>query len=346
MTPHKDHDRGTFVIDRRFPGVGRIKKASGTTDAKMYDSLNQMLSTLWTMGRADLLLGIQAGRLHLMIVWAAFRRGALNELPDENSLAQLKEAVETWRQDLDCSTKHRSRLGQVFKVLAIPTVATLSDAPQLLKAYRFTARTAGHHRSFNLARAALQAFLRDAVGKSHTLYGAVLDIRPLKVDRREGNPQSPEEARTIREALGQHGATWWSMCTTGMMPDELWGRKWRVGPNYVRILGTKRDARRRDVPLVYAPSVPSTETPNGFAQALRKATGGDVAPYDARRTYIHWLEEAGVTRTRRKLYAGHAAGDVTELYERHELARFLVDDAEKIRAYLGSDRPHLQVVEA
>ncbi|MCH7476390.1 MAG: hypothetical protein IIA27_17235 [Gemmatimonadetes bacterium] len=167
MTPHRDKQRGTFVIDRRFPGVGRIKKASGTTDAKMYESLNQMLSTLWTMGRADLLLGIQAGRLHLMVVWAAFRRGALHELPDEISLTGLAGAVETWRQDLDCSAKHRSRLGQVFKALAIPGSATLSDAPRLLKAYRFTARAAGHHRSFNLARAGVQAFLRDEVGKSH-----------------------------------------------------------------------------------------------------------------------------------------------------------------------------------
>ena len=346
MTPHRDKNVGTFVIDRRFPGVGRIKRASGTADPKMHESLNQMLSALWNMGRADLLLGIQAGRIHPMIVWAAFRRGALHELPDENSFAQLKEVVETWRRDLDCSAKHRSRLGQVFKALAFPLGATLSDLPRLLKAYRFTARAAGHHRSFNLARAGVQGFLRDTVGKSHTLYGAVTDIRSLRVERREGNPQSPDEARVIREALKQHGASWWAMCCTGMMPDEYWGRKWRVGPNYVRILGTKRDARKRDVPLVCAPVVPSTKTSSGFAQALRKVTGGDVQPYDGRRTFMHWMEEAGITRTRRRMYMGHAVKDVADLYERHELARFLDDDGAKIRAYLGGDRPYLQVVES
>ncbi len=346
MTPHRDNQRGTLVLDRRFPGVGRIKRASGTTDGKLFNSLNLMLDTLWNMGRADLLLAIQAGRLHPMIVWAAFRRGALHELPDEISLTGLAGAVETWRLDLDCSAKHRSRLGQVFNALAMPGNATLSDLPRLLKAYRFTARAAGHHRSFNLARAGVQAFLRDEVGKSHSLYAAATDVRSLRVERREGNPQSPEEARAIRDALKQHGPSWWAMCCTGMMPDEYWGLKWRVGPNYVRILGTKREARKRDVPLICAPVVPSTKTSSGFAQALRKVTGGDVQPYDGRRTFMHWMEEAGITRTRRRMYMGHAVKDVADLYERHELARFLDDDGAKIRAYLGGDRPHLQVMES
>ena len=332
MTPHKDRGRGTLVLDRRFSGVGRIKRASGTTDEKLYAALNQMLDTLWNMGRADLLLAIQAGRLHPMIVWSAFRRGALHELPDEISLTGLGGAVETWRQQFDCSPKHRLSLKQSFKALAIPLGATLSDLPRLLKAYRFTARAAGHHRSFNLARAAVQAFFRDEVGKSHPLYVAATDVRSLRVERREGNPQSPEEARSIRDALKQHGPSWWAMCCTGMMPDEYWGRKWRVGPNYIRILGTKRDARKRDVPLICAPVVPTTKTPSGFAQALRKVTGGDVQPYDGRRTFMHWMEEAGITRTRRRMYIGHAVKDVADLYERHELARFLDDDAAKIRA--------------
>ena len=345
MTPHKDHDCGTFIIDRRFP-IGRIKRASGTTDEKQFRNLNQMLDALWSMGRADLLQGIQTGRLHPMVVWAAFRSGSLHELPDQDSLMGLKAATDVWVKRLDCSPKHRTGLRGSFKALMISKDATLIDLPRLVKAYRFTCRSRGYHRSFNLARSAVQAFLRDELGKSHTLYGKVGDVRPLKVQRREGNPQEPDEARAIRAALGRHGDAWWSMCCTGMGPDEYWSLKWRVGPNYVRILGTKREARKRDVPLVFAPARPDTKTGWSFAQALRKLTNGDVQPYDARRTFIHWMEEAGVTRIRRKMYAGHRTGDVTELYERHELAGFLDDDATKIRAYLGGDLPHLQVVKA
>ena len=59
----------------------------------------------------------------------------------------------------------------------------------------------------------------------------------------------------------------------------------------MHILGTKRDSRDRRVPVLFTPTIPSPATAIGFAQALRKVT--DVEPYDARRTYAHWLEEAG-----------------------------------------------------
>ena len=219
--------------------------------------------------------------------------------------------------------------------LAIPLEATLSDLPRLLKAYRFTARAAGHHRSFNLARAGVQAFLRDEVGKSHSLYTAATDVRSLRVERREGNPQSPDEARVIRDALGQHGTAWWSMCTSGMMPDELWGRKWRVGPNYIHIMGTKREARDRKVPRICTPTMPLLKQSTTFNHALTKATSGTVQPYDARRTFLHWMEEARITRTRRKMYAGHSVKDVTDLYERHEVAAYLESDTNLLREYLG-----------
>ena len=45
--------------------------------------------------------------------------------------------------------------------------------------------------------------------------------------------------------------------------------------------------------------------------------------YDLRRTVAHWLEEAGIPRARRKLYMGHRSGDVTDLYERHQVETYL-----------------------
>ncbi len=49
-----------------------------------------------------------------------------------------------------------------------------------------------------------------------------------------------------------------------------------------------------------------------------------------------WLEGAGIPRTRRKLYMGHGKTDVTDLYERHDVERFLAEDGEKLRTYLGA----------
>ena len=57
-----------------------------------------------------------------------------------------------------------------------------------------------------------------------------------------------------------------------------------------------------------------------------------------------WMEEAGIQRTRRKMYHGHGVKDVTELYERHEVAAFLDSDADLLRQHLGDEKRHLEVV--
>ena len=148
--------------------------------------------------------------------------------------------------------------------------------------------------------------------------------------------------------MGKHGDTWWSMCTTGMMPDELWGGKWKVGPNYVHVMGTKTQARTaarsRKVPRIWTPTRPTPETPGGFAKALVKASGGAVTPYDGRRTFAYWMEEAGIGRTRLEMYMGHSARNVTDLYTRHDVAVHLDTDAELLRKYLGEEQRHLAVV--
>ena len=92
--------------------------------------------------------------------------------------------------------------------------------------------------------------------------------------------------------------------------------------------------------------MPLLRQPTTFNHALTKATNGTVQPYDARRTFGHWLEEAAITRTRIKLYMGHAAKDVTDLYLRHELAAYLESDADLLREYLGEQRGGLKVVKA
>lgn len=79
---------------------------------------------------------------------------------------------------------------------------------------------------------------------------------------------------------------------------------------------------------------------------MTRATNGTVQPYDARRTFSHWLEEARITQTLIKMYMGHAAKDVTDLYQRHELAAYLESDADLLREYLGEQQGGLRLVKA
>ena len=99
------------------------------------------------------------------------------------------------------------------------------------------------------------------------------------------------------------------MCCTGMMPDELWGEQLRVGPNYVHIMGTKREARDRKVPRICTPTMPLLRQRTTFHHAVTKATNGTVRPYDARRHLLHSTEEDRTTRSRRQVYAVHSLKD-------------------------------------
>ena len=50
------------------------------------------------------------------------------------------------------------------------------------------------------------------------------------------------------------------------------------------------------------------------------------------------MEEAGISRTRRRLYRGHGPKDVGDLYEEHEVRAFLGEDRELLLAYLKRSR--------
>ncbi len=58
------------------------------------------------------------------------------------------------------------------------------------------------------------------------------------------------------------------------------------------------------------------------------------------------MEEAGSSRSGRMNYMGHQVGDVMEIYERVELARFLEEDADRMKAYLGENTKLLKAVES
>lgn len=46
------------------------------------------------------------------------------------------------------------------------------------------------------------------------------------------------------------------------------------------------------------------------------------------------MEEAKIARIRRVMYPGHGDTDMTSRYERVEIERFLLEDAEVLRSYI------------
>src|SRR5438093_6474787 len=83
---HRTSKHGTFRLDRRFPGVGRVAVASGATTATEFHKRDALLTRLYDQGRLDLLRAIQAGTLNVTEVYAADRSGQLDTLTGDRAL--------------------------------------------------------------------------------------------------------------------------------------------------------------------------------------------------------------------------------------------------------------------
>lgn len=334
----KDHGRGTLVLDRRFKGIGRLKVASGTSDRRVFGMLNAMLTTLYDKGRLDLLLAIHKRTLLPMECWMTYREGDLERIQTADRAVRVDKVAARWIAQKSASAGHKRNLKAAFAALASQrTNATLADLPDLLRLYRVRCETAQTPRVFNQAKAAARRLLRERVGNRSPLYLDVVGVPALKERRKEGHPQTVQAAMAVRDALGPaHGSIWWAMCLTGMGPGELWGR-WEIAPEGVRIAGTKTATRNRLIPRIDFLRAPERDYRRFRIMLARHG----LTPYDGRRTFAHWMEEAGIPRTRRRQYLGHTLGDVTDRYESHDVRPYLKADAERMRAYLADCSPDI-----
>jgi integrase len=395
--PHRSNDRGSLVVDKRYPELGRLKRATGTTDPTIYKLYVAMLDTLYASGRLDILRALKDRRVTFAEVWEVYRpmkdRPAdLNRLPSVETVRKLfvveapagvdpltlvgtrddDGAFSLWLRGLDCGDFHRNAVAvharQLARVAPSLLGATVADVPTLVQKCRARALAARpqRRRMFNGVRTSAITFLKAMVGRAHPLYGAALEVERLKETRKKGRPMEPAEARALRDALNAvtpgAGDAVWAMCCTGMGPKEYWQTPWTVTVDRVRIHGTKREGRVRDVPLVDAAAVAGgprsaqktvihrlyqishgAQASGGTRRGVRRPspfpTAWPVAhtAYDGRRTFSHWMAEAGIERARRISYMGHGSVDMTDLYERHQVETHLRRDAEKLRRYLGLD---------
>ena len=326
---------GTLIIDRTFRCVGRLKIRTGTRIPAVRRKLSRMLTALADEGRVDMLRAVRDGRISIMQLHDAYQRKALDQLPSAETSKPLAAAMANWIASFG-ETKHATSLETSRRYLQLAKPAALvSDLPQLLETLRTTLGKA-HPRSFNMLRSAASGFVRQTLKRSHPLYAHVLAVElvPIKKTRRH-RPLTVAEMRVWFPAPSSDpvDAIAWGMATTGMGAGEYWGR-WSVLLDRVHIEGTKRESRVRDVPLIFPPAVPRIHR-RTFEDKLRERTSRAMTPYDLRRTFANWMEQAGIIRTRRKLYMGHSAGDTTGLYELHEVSAFLAADGATLRQFAG-----------
>ena len=168
---HRVSQGGSYRIDRRFAGVGRLALASGTRNKKRFDALNVMLTELYEDGRLDLLRTLRERRITLQQVYGAKRTGRLPYLASELVLLDpLWACVEAWLPDSAPAESSRKRYGVSFNALRRcgvlgdhATVANLSSVPWS----RLRDRWPNSAADWNRLRAAVSRFLTLTLGDKH-----------------------------------------------------------------------------------------------------------------------------------------------------------------------------------
>lgn len=340
--PHKDRGKGTYILDRKVRDVGRIKRASGTDDVKMFRSLNQMIDGLEAKGRLDILVAIRDGTLSPLLVWSHYRTGDLDRLPKPEALVPLGEAWEDWNKHRTCGVFDRASKAQALKRLQRESrvSATVAELPTILGKLRLTLEREKKAVAFNHTKRAVQAFLRDRYSSSSAIYGQVRAHRDLPVTPKQHKGWlSVKGVLALCNTLDDEMKTAvWSLCSTGMRPKEYFATPWERRTYCVHIPYGKTAAAERDIPDLGMVDRPSM-TYSAFMQRLRRKTGKrGVRPYDFRRTFMEWMTDAEIDARRRRIYFGHEVPEVTELYRQKPTLEQLRNDAEIMKSWLKKQR--------
>lgn len=340
------------------PVLLRVKRSTGSTDPRVKRKMEDMLRTLWKQPKhRHLVEEIATGVRSLLDVFAADEARALDELAPPLEDREVPTLLDTWLATLAASAEHKHRIRQCFAQLCAGQRRTvrISDLSRLLTDYRAQCFTRGHARAFSYAKAAVLAFFRDNgvsprheyhvdvhllssfEGKDHSVEGLTISDARAVGERLAALSLHPHGAKQEDRSRGVEAAHVWEVLyKTGMNPKEFFGNAWTPLADRVVIKGTKRVGRRwgadgRAVPRLVS-LVRTTLSQDWFARLLKQA---GATPYQGRKTFARMLEDAGIPRTRRQLYLGHGARDITDLYERHEITAFLAEDTARLVAFLG-----------
>jgi hypothetical protein len=302
----KAQQRGTYRIDKRYKGIGRIQRASGTTDKKTFNGILAMLTQLHQTAKFDVLKEIQAGVITPLEAYAHWRDGKLDYLPSAKTLQLVDPTVIKFiEQHYKIPTTRRAYLFAVQRFVATMGNHPIQHLPQKIKLYRRKCQDADVEATFNRLRIVIKAYLSDTFTRKSALWVAATEIGTLSYEEKTTEPLTVPYFNSLETLLPDpYFAMVKTMCLTGMGWSEFAG-KWRIESDRVWIHG----------------------------QSLRKALkkiDPSLHVYRFRHTFQHWLERSRLIPSHIKFYMGHS--DST--YSKHDIEPFLKEDAEAIRAYL------------
>lgn len=346
MMTHRVSEGGSFRIDRRFKGVGRIALASGTTNKKRFRAYNVMLSDLHEDGKLDVLRAVQDGRISIQELYQAHRTGRIPYVASDLLLHEkLWPAVEAWVPRSASAEASRKRYAVSLVALKkhgpLGASAKVSDLSGIdWRALRDEWPNSGA--DWNRMRAAVSRFLSMGLGdKHHPFRRKVMSKLPRARESRGRVPEiTPALFWKIVEHSNEHlRPCWVTLAVTGLRvrSEYLALEEHHLRPltREIEVPGTKTEGSADVVkvgekawPWIVAavPSPLQYKALRGHWKAACEAAGAEgLWMHDLRHFYGQQLVESGQSEASVQTGLRHASPGMTRRYTRRkdhgELAR-------------------------
>lgn len=341
MTPHRVSPGGSFEIDRRFPGVGRIRMASGAMSVRQFRDYDALLSKLKKADRVDLLRALKARRITLTELADADRRGQLGAADADVLLSRtLADAIAAVAARKGADAGHfRARLRHLPAELE--RVRDLADVDWAALARGWTMSAA----EWNHVQRATSRLLSLTLGKFHPFTRQVRerfvwkgepprvpDLTPEAFERVLG--KVPAELRPCYRTLVLTGMRRgeYLRCTLEHLMPELPG---------IRVPGTKTAASAAVIPVARSvwpwveAAVPCPVSDwmlrTRWYEACDRAKVARVRLHDLRHCTAQWLVNAGRPEAGVQRFLRHVSPATTR---RYTLQRTRSEDAAALAAVL------------
>ena len=193
---------GAFQFDRVFPGVGRIKKSSGTTKLKVFQDRDALLTKLYQSSSLDVLRAFKAGKITIEEMVQADRGNnvamSLNRLATTAGLAKaIDDALPRMGKATSTRNRYRRSLEKLLREvpeLAGSRVSALADVDWRTLNDQWDTSAADWN---NMVRA-VSRFLTVHLGdKFHPLRRDVL----RGIERRVEVPDAPDQSVELFQRL-------------------------------------------------------------------------------------------------------------------------------------------------
>jgi hypothetical protein len=337
---------GSFVLDRSYGQVGRIKRSTGTKSSKVYRQILDHFNDLYETGNHRPLIAVRDGKATPLDVLNYFKGDRSAAPPWETDSVLLIESFEQWLDQCHLAPRtvagYRSYLSRMQSVCDRQTLR--SELPQVVLDFRKECVSLGLTTMFNRTKAACQSYVKNTLGgKQNRLYQELSDVPVIpentaKKGARNNPFTTPLELVAVTKSQGYDKRVLeltWFMCLTGCGPKEFLEDGYEVEPlsNAILIKGQKRKGRVRRVPLIYDDLKP--EPWCGYGQLSRdfqKMFPGRTL-YDCRRTFRQWIQRSGIPTNHANYYMGHSKS-VDETYLSEDVTRWLREDFVKLDKWL------------